>query len=228
MDLPTTTVHIESPSEVDLEYQANDAADWLAVCTSPCDKPMPTAGLYRINGGTIRLSGAFRLTGSPRTVVRVDPSSALVHGGGVFVMVVGIGGLVPAAAVTVGTVTVFIFGAILVCPLVQAFTKDKGAYGQCLVDGAGLVAQYYAKPYVWVPALGGLALLLGGGTMYAATPSTKATVDGPPAAAPANEAPASTQITGAARRPEWNEGLHRGPLAPPPLPPTMPLVNVAF
>ncbi len=226
MDLPTTTVHIESPSEVDLEYQANDAAEWQAVCISPCDKPMPTSGLYRINGATIRLSGAFRLTGAPRTEVRVDPSSALVHGGGVFVMVVGIGGLVPAAAVTVGTVTVFVFGAILVCPLVQAFTKDKGAYGQCLVDGAGVVAQYYAKPYVWVPALGGLALLLGGGTMYAATPSTKATVDGPPAKAP-SEAPASPQITGAARRPEWRDGV-RDPLSPPPLPPTAPIVNVTF
>ncbi|NOU27431.1 MAG: hypothetical protein HOO96_05930, partial [Polyangiaceae bacterium] len=149
MDIATSTVHIESPSEVDLEHQAEGSGSWEVVCESHCDRPLPVSGLYRINGSTTRTSVTFKLSGDPRTVVRVDPSSTLAHGGGILVTAVGAAFAIPTVAVTGAVIFVFVFGAILVCPLLSGNKNSDVGYGECLVDGTSFVAKGYTVPFVW-------------------------------------------------------------------------------
>lgn len=95
----TVTVHIEGSSEATLEQQSG--AGWLAVCSATCDRALPLDATYRMVGGGMRNSGAFRLAGAPgdRVVLVVDPASRGAFVGGIVLISVGspvmlIGGMV--------------------------------------------------------------------------------------------------------------------------------------
>jgi hypothetical protein len=56
-------------------------------------------------------------------------------------------------------------GVIFICPFVAAFAskpQQSSAYGSCLGDIAAYFAPGYTKPWVWIPAVAGVASLAGG------------------------------------------------------------------
>ena len=143
---PTVSVHIESPDPVELEVQHDN--EWTSVCTSPCDREISTKDNYRINGSGVRASKPFRIQ-SPGTVkLDVDPASSSGHVIGIVLVVTGAVGLVPALGVTGALAAGLLFGLILICPIVAAFSDRTDAYGGCLVDIGGAIGNLYASPYV--------------------------------------------------------------------------------
>ncbi len=157
-------VHIDTPSDVDLEVDFG-GGHWRTACASPCDKPLSAKSLYRINGSGVRASHPFSIGDGKTVTLDVDPASTGAHAAGIAVTIVGVAGLAPGAAVTAAVVVVVIAGAILICPFVAAFASKANqgnAYSGCIGDGVSDVGQAYASPYVWVPAaLGGLAIVTG-------------------------------------------------------------------
>jgi hypothetical protein len=186
---PDVTVDIVSSDDVDLEKQ--EGSSWKSVCKSPCHAQVPADGNYRINGFGIRTSSPFRLQPASTIKLNVETSSSIAHTTGIVLIVVGgVGGLGPAAAVTGALVIAEFFGVILVCPLVDALSKTS--YGGCLGDIGSGVGTYYGKPYVWGPLLVGLVLVLGGGIMAATTPPSNVVQS---VVAPAAPAPTTLPIT---------------------------------
>jgi hypothetical protein len=167
-------VHIEAPQPVTLEVLDRDD-DWQPVCTSPCDKPLPSTETYRITGSGIRDSKKFGLdAGAPQTL-KVDPSSSGGHAMAIVVTVLGSAGLVPGAGVTALIVGGEIAGFILICPLAVAFVpKDQqnSEFGNCLGGIATFFGQAYASPWVWAPALASVVLLPTGIVWLVKTPPT--------------------------------------------------------
>jgi hypothetical protein len=157
-------VHIATPSEVNLE--APRGADWVPICTSPCDHLVRPGDAFRVSGDDVPTSGVFAIKPAPRVTLTVDPSTKQSRVGGVIFVVAGTAGFVPGGVITAGVASFFIFGALFVCPIAAAFGAD---YGNCTVGAAGLVTPYYASPYVWVPALAGAGLLTIGVVWLAAT-----------------------------------------------------------
>jgi hypothetical protein len=178
----TVVVHVDSPTAVDLE--AFQDGRWVGVCTSPCDRALPTNRDYRIGGFGIRSSRIFSIAPGTRATLTVDPASSGAHGAAVVVTVIGVAGLVPGAGVTAAVVLGVVLGAIFVCPIVAAFSsknQQNNAYTGCLGDDASYFGKGYASPYVWGPALvGGVALVLGV-TWLVAAPSTTVTLPTTPA-----------------------------------------------
>jgi hypothetical protein len=70
------TVHIDSPSPVELQHKGGDSDTWQMVCSSPCDRRLPTDGPYRIVGDGARPSRGFTLPeGAGGVTLNVSPSS---------------------------------------------------------------------------------------------------------------------------------------------------------
>ncbi len=157
-------VHIATPTEVDLEMRRG--SDWIPICTSPCDRYVRPGDSYRVGSDAVPTSNVFTIAPAPRVTLRVDPSNKQSRVGGIVFTVLGAAGFVPGIGVTLGVASFFLGAAILVCPLAAAFRVD---YGNCVVDGAGLVTPYYASPYVWGPAIAGAVLLAVGVTWFAST-----------------------------------------------------------
>jgi hypothetical protein len=130
----------------------------------------------------------------------VDSSSSGAHAIAVVLTVVGAAGLLPVAGVTALIVGGEIFGAILICPLAAAFetvkSQQASEYGNCLGDIATFFAVGYKEPWVWIPALAGVAMLTGGIVGIAATPPTSV-----------RPSPANTGALGPLRPPPLLEGL---------------------
>jgi|HubBroStandDraft_1064217.scaffolds.fasta_scaffold133323_2 hypothetical protein len=175
---PLVLVHIDAPAPVDLEASHPDGT-WVTVCSSPCDRGVPSDGAYRIRGAGIAMSSTFRLQAGDlrageRLTMRVDPSSG-GRAGGVVLTVVGVVGLAPIAGVTALIAVGEIAGAILICPIASAFETVKsqqGAeYGSCLGGIGAFFAQGYVQPWVWIPAIAGGALTAGGVVWLATTRS---------------------------------------------------------
>ena len=108
----------------------------------------------------------FAIQPAPRVTLRVEPSTKQSRVGGVVFVILGAAGFLPGAGVTLGVASLFLGGAILVCPIAAAFNVN---YGNCVVGAAGLATPYYASPYVWGPAIAGAVLLTAGVTWLAAT-----------------------------------------------------------
>jgi hypothetical protein len=91
------TVHIDSPSAVELQHKGplNGGSDgetptWHTVCSSPCDRRLPSEGHYRIVGDGARPSRDFMLPEGTGTVtLAVSPSSSGWFVGGIVLMSVG-------------------------------------------------------------------------------------------------------------------------------------------
>ncbi len=169
-------VHLDAPEPVTLEARTGSDDDWEARCTAPCDKALSTGDLYRITGAGVRTSRTFRIDPGARVTLQVDPSSSVGHVGAVFITVVGGVGLVPVSVVSVLLLGGWIGGAILVCPIVTAFTQPQSAqnaaYGNCLGWITNQLTPGYAQPYVWIPAVAGVALLTAGIVWIVKTPPT--------------------------------------------------------
>jgi hypothetical protein len=87
----TTMVHVEGvPSDAQLqELEANGTENaWTAVCTGPCDRALPSDGLYRIDAPGVRRSAPFRVEGAS-TKLEVSTASSLGHTGGLVMLIVG-------------------------------------------------------------------------------------------------------------------------------------------
>ncbi len=227
MDVATSTVHIESPSEVDLEHQAEGGGAWEVVCASPCDRPLPVSGLYRINGSTTRTSVSFRLSGDPQTVVRVDPGSTLAHAGAILVTATGVAFAAPTLAVTGAVAVVFVVGALVVCPIIASQRSDT-SYGECVGDSTAFVAHGYTLRYVWVSGLVSVPILAGGAILVNMASGTRAEVDAPSGSGPGPgpRVPDDASVTAKVRRPEWRTGAERqGALTAPPV---LPLLSGTF
>src|SRR3984957_812685 len=127
-------VHIDAPQPVTLEVlDRND--DWQPVCTSPCDKPLPSTETYRITGAGIRDSKKFGLDDKAPQTLRVEPSSSGGHAMAIVVTVIGSAGLLPGLGVTAVIVGGEIIGVILICPIAIAFVsqnQQNSEYGNCL------------------------------------------------------------------------------------------------
>ncbi len=229
MDVATSTVHIESPREVELEHQAEGGGAWEVVCDSPCDRPSPVSGRYRINGSTTRTSATFELSRDPQTVVRVDPGSTLAQAGAILVTATGVAFAAPTLVITGAVVVVFVTGALLVCPIIASQRSDIG-YGECVGDSTGFVAQGYTLRYVWVSGLISVPILASGAILVNMATGTRAEVDAPAGGSgPGPRVPDDASISAKVRRPEWVTGPERhGALTPPALPPMLPVVGSAF
>jgi hypothetical protein len=167
-------VHLDTPSDVDLEVDLG-GGHWQVACSSPCDRPLGTNHLYRINGSGVRASHPFEIEAGQKVTLEVDPASSAGHGLGIAVTIIGVAGLAPGAAVTAGVVVGVIFGAILVCPFAAAFASkanQNSEYSSCIGDAASLFGQAYASPYVWVPAIVGGVAIATGITMLVTSSST--------------------------------------------------------
>lgn len=209
-------VHVESPEPVDVEVQEHGA--WTTVCTSPCDRPLSTKESYRINGAGVRASLPFKVSPGSTARLEVEPHSSAVHAVGIVVTVTGGVGIVPAIGVTAGLVGGLLVGFIIICPLVDAFSRTS--FGGCLGDIASEIGKYYGKPYVWIPGVAGLAMVAGGGAMLATTPRTKVQVQNPSAPPPGGGQPILR------RTPEWRDA--RAALPDPAPPFVVPILHGAF
>jgi hypothetical protein len=192
-------VRIDSPEPVDLEAQVD--GKWTVVCSAPCGKPLSPTLLYRVSGKDVRASREFRLEPGKTITLDIEPGTKPNRVGGVIMVVVGLAGLVPGAVVTTLEMAGLFMGALFICPFVAAFaSKDKqsGAYGDCLGDIASEIGKYYAREYVWIPAIVGGALAGMGGIWLALSTGTPTQVTQKAArATPRGDAAAW-------RRPEWN------------------------
>jgi hypothetical protein len=110
---PGLVVHVDSPSPVELQYKGEGEDDsWRTVCSSPCDRHLPTEGHFRIVGDGARSSRSFMLPeGNGTVTLSVNPSSQGWFVGGIVLTAVGaptmlVGlliGLVASLATTVDT-----------------------------------------------------------------------------------------------------------------------------
>ena len=104
---PTTVfVHVDSPQRVDLARQAEPDDEFIVVCTSPCDRSLPSSGTYRIQSthtdgdetAAIRASDDLALSPfDARQVIVVEPKSPIAFGFGLGLVIVG-GNALGAAA----------------------------------------------------------------------------------------------------------------------------------
>jgi hypothetical protein len=132
----TTIVHIDSPSEVQLESRTRDDREWRLACDSPCDRALPIGPEYRIRGSGVRASNAFHLrAGAPRIVLTVDPAST----SGFVLGIVG---------TSIGGATVIIGALVLLIGAVVSSNKNADTGG---ITAVGTVI-----------TLGGGAMLTGG------------------------------------------------------------------
>jgi hypothetical protein len=172
---PVGVVHIDAPQQVTLEIN-QAGSGWVGLCDSPCDRPVPLNAAYRITGGGIRDSSVFQIDPLVRTTLQVEPTSSAARAIAVVLTVVGGAGLLPIIGVTAIIAGGEIFGAILICPLVAAFetvkSQQASEYGNCLGAIATFFAPAYKEPWVFVPALAGVAALTGGIVGLATTPQT--------------------------------------------------------
>ena len=167
-------VHIDAPEPVTLEVLDRNN-DWQPICTSPCDKPVPSTETYRITGAGIRDSRKFGLDDKAPQTLQVDPTSSAGHVMAIVVTVLGTAGLVPGMGVTSIIVAGEIMGAILICPIAIVFVpqnQQSSEYGNCLGWIATYFGQGYASPYVWAPALASVVLLPAGIVWVVNTPPT--------------------------------------------------------
>lgn len=84
-----TTVHLSGTSN-DVVLQAMHAdGTWSTACNGSCDRPVPTAGTYRIDGLGLRASEPFSVEGA-KVSLTVGAASSAAFAGGVTLLVVGI------------------------------------------------------------------------------------------------------------------------------------------
>ncbi len=117
--VPMVPVHLNGADGLSLEMQplrgdrTDDVDDdaWRRVCDAPCDRPLPTSGLYRVAGPDTSESDGFRLKGRDQpAILDVSPTSNAQRraGTGLIVsgsIILGIGGLVTAVDVIVANAT---------------------------------------------------------------------------------------------------------------------------
>jgi hypothetical protein len=103
-------VHLEGPEEARLQQ---DDGEWRTVCSAPCDMELPVAPDYRIEGGGLKSSSVFHLSGGPGEHVTVTVNGAskawfvigivLTPIGGLLTLVGGMMGLVGSVAASAGS-----------------------------------------------------------------------------------------------------------------------------
>jgi hypothetical protein len=84
-------VHIENSEEATLEHAGSEHG-WIAVCSSPCDKALPTDGMYRIVGPNLETSRAFALgaRGGEYETLHVHGGSHRAVTSGILVLALGV------------------------------------------------------------------------------------------------------------------------------------------
>ncbi len=88
---PAGWVHIEGSEGATLEH-AGRGPGWVPVCSSPCNKAVPTGGVYRIVGPDLKTSNAFSLNvrdGEYETL-HVHGASHSATTGGIVILAVGL------------------------------------------------------------------------------------------------------------------------------------------
>ncbi len=114
-------VHLEGPDEARLEQDTTGQGDWQQVCSPPCNIQLPTGLDYRIQGGNIKASQVFHLTGNQGDHVTVNvnagskawfvigivitPIGAIVALVGFFTGLIGSLGAATASSTTYGSST---------------------------------------------------------------------------------------------------------------------------
>ena len=83
-------VHIEDADEATLEHSGPDQG-WMAVCSAPCDRALPTDGIYRIVGPRLQTSRAFALgaRGGEYETLHVHGGSHRAVTGGILLLALG-------------------------------------------------------------------------------------------------------------------------------------------
>jgi hypothetical protein len=169
-------VHVRSREPVIVERRESDR--WVPVCSAPCDVALPMDAAYRINGRGVRPSAPFRLemlARGDRVAISVEPASSVGHTASVAVTMTGAIGFVPVAGYSAVVLIGMAVGAMVACPLIEAFSPER-TYGGCLEKFAvGLAAGYANFPVIWAPALVGAGLVGVGGTWLALSPPTRVT-----------------------------------------------------
>jgi hypothetical protein len=157
----TAFVHIDSLEAVSLEVERGNR-QWWAVCSSPCDAALSVSETYRINGRRVRTSEPFLIRPGNRIVLKVDPASTTEDDAPVVITAIGVVGLLPVTGVTalVGFVA---FLGVFICPFVTGF-GHLGGVPSCIGTGLSPYTPLYLLRWVWIPALGGAALVTTGGT----------------------------------------------------------------
>jgi len=133
--LPTNVfVHVDSPERVDLARQTEPEGEFTVVCAAPCDRSLPSSGVYRIQSSQTDGSQAIRdsndIALSPfdaRQALVVEPKSPVAFGFGLGLVIVG-GNALGAAA----------FLAMLNAILAEGGPVDQS--GPAVLAGAGAFA----------------------------------------------------------------------------------------
>ena len=98
----TVFVHIEGSDDVQLLQDKSGDGDWATVCYAPCDKPLPTGPMYRIDGSGIKQSSSFHLAATDNG----QHESIAVHGASTAWFIIG------CIAVPIGGIAGY-FGLVL-------------------------------------------------------------------------------------------------------------------
>ncbi len=195
---PMTTLHVDSPRNVEIQGHPRDSEEWITVCTGPCDKPVPIAWEYQVRGADVKASRVFTLQASPGTAtsVRVDPGSR--------------------SALTLGVVSVCVGGPVALVGLIVAAVGAKGSYEE---TRNGVTTTQQVGPATLPVGLGilgvGVAAVVAGGIVAVDNASTTVT--------PSGGAPSAAT---AAPLPAWPPVASAGPRLPEV--PTTTLVDVRF
>jgi len=129
--LPSVVVEARVGSDPD--------SDWTVVCRASCDRDLPLAYEYRINGSNVRTSEPFRLQAQPgqRLTLEVNASSESAHSVGIV--------LVAASPILLATGFFYVvagsLGGAVGCDPGQTCNGNSTATtGGAVLMGTGLVA----------------------------------------------------------------------------------------
>lgn len=92
-------VHLDGPEDARLEQYKGD---WVTACSAPCDVQLPVSSDYRIEGGGIRPSTVFQLTGNQGDHVTVTVNAGSTGWFVAGIVLTPIGGLVALVGGLVG------------------------------------------------------------------------------------------------------------------------------
>jgi hypothetical protein len=95
----TVWVHLDGPDDARLEQFKGD---WVTACSAPCDIQLPVSSDYRVEGGGIRPSTVFQLTGNQGDHVTVTVNAGSTGWFVLGIVITPIGGLVALVGALVG------------------------------------------------------------------------------------------------------------------------------
>jgi hypothetical protein len=146
-------VHLDASGDARLEQDSGEGGRWVSVCTAPCDQALPVSSDYRIGGGQMKASAAFKLSGRQGDRVTITAS-----GGSTAWFVVGVVMTAISSPLTLTGLSIGLVGTLV------ANSNAQGTQGAAGVATVG-----------WVLFGVGAAGLLGG--VLLVVNNSKTTVD---------------------------------------------------